>query len=105
MTGFATSVIACGCEAGIDRALEPSETPDGRPGIRVLLFAVSTSTLETQLTNAARPVRADLPRHRLLRRPRRARRAIKLGAAIRYFGDGWQIVEDCSAASASGASP
>ena len=31
-TGFATSVIACGCEAGIERELSPEETPDGRPG-------------------------------------------------------------------------
>ena len=39
MTGFATSVIGCGCEGGIDRELRPKETPDGRPGVRVLLFA------------------------------------------------------------------
>src|SRR5690606_32716151 len=31
-TGFATSVIACGCEAGVERELSPDETPDGRPG-------------------------------------------------------------------------
>src|SRR5687767_1492071 len=49
MTGFATSVIGCGCEAGIDRALKPDETPDGRPGVRVLLFAVSTGELQKQL--------------------------------------------------------
>ena len=40
MTGFATSVIACGCEAGIERELDASETPDGRPGISVLLFSM-----------------------------------------------------------------
>ena len=51
MTGFATSVIACGCEAGIDRELSPEETPDGRPGVRVLLFAVSTAELQRQLQN------------------------------------------------------
>ncbi len=51
MTGFATSVIACGCEAGIDRLVAPNETPDGRPGVRVLLFAVSTSELQRQLQN------------------------------------------------------
>src|SRR5215475_12080671 len=49
MTGFATSVIGCGCEAGIDRDLAPKETPDGRFGVRVLLFAVSTSELQRQL--------------------------------------------------------
>jgi len=35
MTGFATSVIACGCEAGIETELDPTATPDGRPGIAV----------------------------------------------------------------------
>ena len=41
MTGFATSVIGCGCEAGIDVEFCRDETPDGRPGVRVLLFAMS----------------------------------------------------------------
>ena len=31
-TGFATSVIACGCEAGIEKKLKKNGTPDGRPG-------------------------------------------------------------------------
>ena len=35
MTGFATSVIACGAEAGIERTLSPDETLDGRPGVAV----------------------------------------------------------------------
>jgi formylmethanofuran--tetrahydromethanopterin N-formyltransferase len=30
-TGFATSVIACKCEAAIERRLAPEETPDARP--------------------------------------------------------------------------
>ena len=38
MTGFATSVIGCKCEAGIERELAPDETPDGRPGMSVLLL-------------------------------------------------------------------
>ncbi len=42
MTGFATSVIGCGCEAGIDCEVDARETPDGRPGVRVLIFAMST---------------------------------------------------------------
>ena len=31
-TGFATSVIMCPAEAGIERLATPSETPDNRPG-------------------------------------------------------------------------
>src|SRR5215213_4741897 len=48
MTGFATSVIACGCEAGIERELAPAETPDGRPGTSVLLFAMGEPDLAKQ---------------------------------------------------------
>ena len=38
-TGFATSKIACPCEAGIERELPAGETPDGRPGISILICA------------------------------------------------------------------
>jgi formylmethanofuran--tetrahydromethanopterin N-formyltransferase len=38
-TGFATSKIGCSCEAGIERRLSPDETPDGRPGVAILICA------------------------------------------------------------------
>jgi formylmethanofuran--tetrahydromethanopterin N-formyltransferase len=90
MTGFATSVIGCGCEAGIDRELKPAETPDGRPGVRVLLFAVSTAELQKQLAGRVGQC--------VLTSPGSACYAglagteqLKLASALRYFGDGWQI--------------
>ena len=49
VTGFATSVIGCGCEAGIERELSAEETPDGRPGLSLLLFAVSGRELAKQV--------------------------------------------------------
>jgi len=91
-TGFATSVIGCGAEAGIDRALPPKETPDGRPGVRVLLFAVSTAELQKQLqarvgqcvlTSPGSACYAGLD----------GEEALRLGNALRYFGDGWQIAK------------
>jgi formylmethanofuran--tetrahydromethanopterin N-formyltransferase len=90
MTGFATSVIGCGCEAGIDDELTAEQTPDGRPGVRALLFAVSTAELQKQLqTRVAQCV---------LTSPGSACYAgldgeepLRLGNALRYFGDGWQI--------------
>ena len=45
MTGFATSVIACGAEAGIERTLTPDETLDARPGVAVLLFTMDVNKL------------------------------------------------------------
>jgi formylmethanofuran--tetrahydromethanopterin N-formyltransferase len=90
MTGFATSVIGCGCEAGVDRDLTGTQTPDGRPGVRVLLFAVSTAELQKQLQTRAAQC--------LLTSPGSACYAgidgaetLRLGNALRYFGDGWQI--------------
>jgi formylmethanofuran--tetrahydromethanopterin N-formyltransferase len=38
-TGFASSKIGCPCEAGIERCLDPEETPDGRPGFAILICA------------------------------------------------------------------
>jgi formylmethanofuran--tetrahydromethanopterin N-formyltransferase len=90
MTGFATSVIGSGCEAGIDRELSPRQTPDGRPGVRALLFAMSTGELQKQLQNrvgqcvlttAGTACYAGLD----------GEEALKLGNALRFFGDGWQI--------------
>jgi formylmethanofuran--tetrahydromethanopterin N-formyltransferase len=90
MTGFATSVIGCGCEAGIDRALEPGETPDGRPGVRVLLFAVSTSELQLQLQNRVGQCVLTSPGSACYA-GLEGTEQLNLGNALRYFGDGWQV--------------
>ena len=52
-TGFATSVIACGCEAGIESILDPVDTPDGRPGVSLLVFSMSEKELAKQILNRA----------------------------------------------------
>jgi formylmethanofuran--tetrahydromethanopterin N-formyltransferase len=96
-TGFATSVIACGCEAGIERELDPDETPDGRPGVALLLFAMSAKELGKQLekrvgqcvlTCPTTAVYAGLP-------PGTDSTATlaDLGKNLRFFGDGWQIAK------------
>jgi formylmethanofuran--tetrahydromethanopterin N-formyltransferase len=92
LTGFATSVIACGCEAGIERTLSPKETPDGRPGVAVLLFAMSTKELTKQLQNRVGQC--------VLTSPTSACFAgiesgdpLPLGKTLRYFGDGYQIAK------------
>jgi len=90
MTGFATSVIGCGCEAGIDRELSPRETPDGRPGVRVLLFAVSTSELQKQLQTRVGQCVLTSPGSACYAGLDGEER-LKLGSALRYFGDGWQV--------------
>lgn len=92
MTGFATSVIACGCEAGIDAVVDPSRTPDGRPGVRVLIFSVSTKILETQLQARVGQCVLTSPGSACYAGLEGEER-LKLGAALRFFGDGWQIAK------------
>ena len=90
MTGFATSVIGCGCEAGIDGELTVTQTPDRRPGVRVLLFAVSTAELQKQLqTRVAQCVLTSLGS--ACYAGLEGEETLRLGDALRYFGDGWQI--------------
>jgi len=116
-TGFATSVIACGCEAGIEREVGPDDTPDGRPGYSVLIFSMSAKELAKQverrvgqcvLTCPTTAVFAGLPVSPALAgsagRPPEGAQAlvppghgqlggevIGLGRNLRFFGDGWQI--------------
>jgi len=90
MTGFATSVIACGCEAAVERLLPPEETPDARPGAAVLLFAMSKAELAKQVARRVGQCVMTSPGSAcyagLSEGP-----TIPLGNALRYFGDGWQI--------------
>ncbi|MBM4206684.1 MAG: formylmethanofuran--tetrahydromethanopterin N-formyltransferase [Gammaproteobacteria bacterium] len=90
MTGFATSVIACGCEAGIDRTLSHEETPDGRPGVAVMIFAMGGKGLAKQLETRAGQCVLTSPTSALfagIDSPTK----IPLGKNLRYFGDGFQI--------------
>jgi formylmethanofuran--tetrahydromethanopterin N-formyltransferase len=88
-SGFATSVIACGCEAGIERELGPDETPDGRPGVSVLLFAMSGKELAKQLERRVGQCVLTCPTTAVYAGLREGE-AIALGKNLRFFGDGWQ---------------
>jgi formylmethanofuran--tetrahydromethanopterin N-formyltransferase len=90
MTGFATSVIACGCEAAIERVLPPAETPDGRPGVAVMMFGMSTTELQKQLQNRVGQCVLTSTGSACYAGMDGTDR-LKLGAALRYFGDGFQI--------------
>jgi formylmethanofuran--tetrahydromethanopterin N-formyltransferase len=89
MTGFATSVIACGCEAGIERILDPSETPDGRPGVAILIFAMGGKGLAKQLETRAGQCVLTSPTSALFAGIDEGVQ-IPLGKNLRYFGDGFQ---------------
>jgi len=88
--GFATSVIACGCEAGIEQELTADETPDGRPGVAGLLFAVSTKELAKQLERRVGQCVLTCPSTAVFAGCD-GEEQLPLGKNLRYFGDGWQM--------------
>lgn len=88
-TGFATSVIACGCEAGVERMLGADETPDGRPGVAILLFAMSGKELAKQVERRVGQCVLTCPTTAVYAGLREGE-PIALGRNLRFFGDGWQ---------------
>lgn len=92
MSGFGTSVIGCGAECGIDRELAPEETPDGRPGVRVLLFGFSPEALQPQLSKRVGQCVLTSPGSACYAGVEAARR-LALGKTARYFGDGFQTAK------------
>ena len=90
MTGFATSVIACGCEAGIEKEIRSSETPDGRSGIAVLLFAMDSKGLAKQVLRRVGQCILTSPTTACFS-GLESDEKINLGNAIRFFGDGFQV--------------
>jgi formylmethanofuran--tetrahydromethanopterin N-formyltransferase len=94
-TGNASSSILCDCEAGLDRYVDPSETPDGRPGAvvqfhvprfrkdrvealeRSLLVRLSQNVLTCATASCFCPDPGD--------------NRYKLGRKIAFFGDGHQF--------------
>lgn len=90
-TGYAASVIGCDAEAGIESTLSAAETPDGRPGVSLLMFAFNRDALQKAvvgrvgqciLTCATTACYNGLPVVK--------DKSIKVGGNLRFFGDGYQ---------------
>ncbi|MDO8962145.1 MAG: formylmethanofuran--tetrahydromethanopterin N-formyltransferase [Methylophilus sp.] len=90
MTGFATSVIGCGVEAGIEREMSADETPDGRPGVSVLMFAMGSKVLMQQLETRMGQCILTCPTAAAFSGIA-SEDQISLGKHLRYFGDGNQV--------------
>jgi formylmethanofuran--tetrahydromethanopterin N-formyltransferase len=89
LTGFATSVIGCKCEAGIERELDPGETPDGRPGVSALLFATDREGLAKRLVERIGQSVLTCPTTACFNGLDVAE-AVDVGGQLRFFGDGYQ---------------
>ncbi|MBU2580981.1 MAG: formylmethanofuran--tetrahydromethanopterin N-formyltransferase [Alphaproteobacteria bacterium] len=89
MTGFGTSVIGCGAECGIDYEVAADKTPDGRPGVRVLIFGFAPNMVEDQLKNRVGQCVLTSPGSACFNGLESSTR-ISLSGGPRFFGDGWQ---------------
>ena len=90
MTGFATSVIQCRCEAAIERRMSEAETPDGRPGISVLLFTMKQEDIGKRLIERVGQCVMTCPTTACYN-GLDAKLRVPVGNSLRYFGDGYQF--------------
>ena len=90
MTGFATSVIGCKCEAGIERELPAAETPDGRPGVTVLFLTMDKESLPQQLVVRLGQTVLTCPTTACFDGLPSVPDRLAVGKALRVFGDGFQ---------------
>jgi formylmethanofuran--tetrahydromethanopterin N-formyltransferase len=89
LTGFATSVIGCKCEASIERELAPDETPDGRPGVSALLFAMDRDGVAKRLVERVGQSVLTCPTTACFSGVD-AQDTVDVGGRLRFFGDGYQ---------------
>lgn len=95
VTGFATSVIGCGVEAGIEG---PSPyTPDGRAGVDCLFFASSKDELEANLVKRVGQAIMTSPTAACYDGGLKefppgfdGLNTFNIGGKLRFFGDGFQ---------------
>jgi formylmethanofuran--tetrahydromethanopterin N-formyltransferase len=91
LTGFATSVIACKCEAAVERELPAAETPDGRPGVSVLLFGMDVAGVGKRLIERIGQTVLTCPTTSCFDGLADADARVTPGRALRVFGDRFQI--------------
>jgi formylmethanofuran--tetrahydromethanopterin N-formyltransferase len=87
MTGFATSVIGCKVEAGIEAMLPSGATPDGRPGASVLVFALNAEGLGARLVERVGQTVLTCPTTACFDGLPNASERVQVGSVLRHFGD------------------
>lgn len=91
-TGYASSVIGCDVEAGIERILSTQETPDGRPGVSLLMFAFNRDALQKAVVNRVGQCILTCPTTACYNGlPVIKDKSIRVGGNLRFFGDGHQF--------------
>jgi formylmethanofuran--tetrahydromethanopterin N-formyltransferase len=89
-TGYGTSVIGCDAEAGVERHLDPDESPDGRPAAAVLLFGFTAETVGQAAQHRVAQCILTCPTTACFSGLADTADSYSLGKYLRYFGDGFE---------------
>jgi len=89
-TGFGTSVIGCPAEAGIERVVGGEETPDGRPGVNIMICNMGYKNLETSLLFRLGQCVLTAPTTAAWSGMPDAEKKFDTGKKLKFFGDGYE---------------
>src|SRR5512136_2088868 len=93
-TGFGTSVIGCSAEAGIECIVDGSQTPDGRPGVNILICNMGYKNLESSLLFRMGQCVLTAPTAAAYSGMPEAEKQFDTGKKLSFFGDGYQKQEE-----------
>jgi formylmethanofuran--tetrahydromethanopterin N-formyltransferase len=90
MTGYASSVIACDAECGLEQWVAPHLSPDGRLGAAVMVFGFSAAAVGKSVANRVGQCVMTCPTTAVYNGLEGTAERVPLGKSLRYFGDGFQ---------------
>ena len=89
-TGFGTSIIMSPAETGIEALVPADSTPDGRIGAVIQVYHRSRLDLKSQMILRIGQCIMTCPTTAAFDALPEAKRRMKVGRSLRYFGDGFQ---------------
>jgi formylmethanofuran--tetrahydromethanopterin N-formyltransferase len=89
-TGLATSVIMSPAEAGIEGSVSSTKTPDGRIGVVIQIYHRGRFELNGQMILRIGQCVMTCPTTAAFDALPNAKRKLKVGRSLRYFGDGYE---------------
>jgi formylmethanofuran--tetrahydromethanopterin N-formyltransferase len=89
-TGFASSIIMSPVEAGIEGTVPPDKSPDGRVGTLIQMYHRTRPDLKQQMILRISQCIMTCPTTSAFDALPEAKRRLKIGRSIRFFGDGYQ---------------
>ncbi|HID26380.1 MAG TPA: formylmethanofuran--tetrahydromethanopterin N-formyltransferase [Methanosarcinales archaeon] len=93
-TGFGTSVIMCPAEAGIEKVVNGTETPDGRPGVYIQICTFGYKALEDQLLRRLGQCVLTAPTTAVFNGLPDAEKQFDTGFKLKFFADGYESEVD-----------